>query len=112
MNRTSAVRDFTFPSSGKRLTHSVLLYCLCENQALGVCTLTQTPTITLSTGLKPVPGFGRMPLSLSLSQQELEGSDAVSYDDIAPADQLIIINVGGKKKNIITTQYLKKRSES
>ncbi len=78
--------------------HSALLYCLCENQALGVCTLTQTPTITLNTGLKPVPGFGRMPLSLSLSQQELEGSEAVSYDDIAPADQLIIVNLSEKKK--------------
>lgn len=89
MNRTSVVKDFMSPSSGKRFTHSVFLDALCENQALGVCTLTQTPAVTLSTGLKPVAGFGRVPLSFCLSQQELEGSKTVSYDDIAPADELI-----------------------
>lgn len=75
------------------------------------CTLTRTPSITLSTGLKPVPGFGRMPFSLCLSQQELEGSKSVSYDDIAPADQPTIVNVGEKKprKNALLLSIWKKK---
>lgn len=74
------------------------LCCLCENQALGglVCTLTQTPATTLSSGLKLVADVGRMPLSLCLSQQELEASETVSYDDAASANQPIIVHEGKK----------------
>lgn len=74
-----------------------------------VCTLTLTPTTTLSSGLKLVADVGRMPLSLCLSQQELEGSETVSYDDTASANQPIIVHECKIKR--FTTQCLKKRSE-
>lgn len=95
------------------------LYCLCEKKkktgAGGLaCTLTRTPAVTQGPGLQPEAGFGRMPLSPRSSQKELEGGETVSYNDIAPANQLIIVHVGekrrGREKNI-TTQHLRKRSE-
>lgn len=103
-------KRFYFPLQWKNVhTFSASLWFVWKTDTGGGFGLSsaQTPTKTPSTGLKLVPGFGRMPLSLCLSHQELEVSESVSYDDTARVDQLD--NCPCRQKN---TQCLKKRSES
>lgn len=51
------------------------------------CTLTQTQTTTLRSGLKLVADVASTPSTLCLSQQQLEGNKTVSYDGTASANQ-------------------------
>lgn len=102
MNRAPVAADFSFPSSGKRVSHIVLSFMVCVKNCrrrFGSRINPDPDNITLSSGLKPVPGFERMPPSLCLRDRGLEGSKGAGYDDSATADQLIsYIHAGMKNK--------------
>lgn len=100
MDRAPVAADFSFPSSerGFHTLCSPLWFCVKNCRRRFGSRINPDPdNITLSSGLKPVPGFERMPPSLCLRDRGLEGSKGAGYDDSAAADQLINYSRAGMK---------------
>lgn len=110
-------RWFFFPLQWKRVSHIVLCFMVCVKNCrrrFGSRINPDPDNITLSSGLKPVPGFERMPPSLCLRDRGLDGSKGAGYDDSAAADQLINYSHAGmkNKKKSLLIYIWRKRSAS